>query len=119
MTATPFSVRVRHAVFEQTERTRRSSKADIERLIEESESRIVSLDELRERERACVAALKYLISPIRTLPIEFLSEVFNLTIHGGTHIKDVFRISQVCFDWRQVAYSTPKLWTRNIRVLIP
>ncbi|KAJ7872146.1 hypothetical protein B0H14DRAFT_3566524 [Mycena olivaceomarginata] len=30
MTATPFSVRVRHAVVEQTERTRRSSKADID-----------------------------------------------------------------------------------------
>jgi hypothetical protein len=44
MTATPFPVRVRAAVIEQTERTRLSSKTDIERLIEESELKIISLE---------------------------------------------------------------------------
>jgi hypothetical protein len=94
MTATPFPVRVRAAVIEQTERTRRSSKADIERLIiEESELKIISLDELRDRERACFAALKFLIPPIRTLPVELLADIFGVVIHDDTHIHDAFRIS--------------------------
>ncbi|KAJ7366396.1 hypothetical protein DFH08DRAFT_948427 [Mycena albidolilacea] len=49
MTAALFSVRVRAAVIEQTERTRSRSKADIERLIEESESKITSLESLEPR----------------------------------------------------------------------
>ncbi|KAJ7366390.1 hypothetical protein DFH08DRAFT_1071913 [Mycena albidolilacea] len=118
MADTPFTVRVRTAVIEQTERTRSSSKADIERLIEESESKIVSLEslELREREHACVAALRYLMSPIRTLPVELLTEIFGLAIHDDTHIEDAFRVSQVCSDWRRVAHCTPELWNRNFRV---
>ncbi|KAJ7366383.1 hypothetical protein DFH08DRAFT_948415 [Mycena albidolilacea] len=96
MADTPFTVRVRAAVIEKTEWTRSSSKADIERLIEESESKMTSLEslELGEREHACVAALRYLISPIRTLPVELLTEIFGLAIHDDTHIKDAFRVSQ-------------------------
>ncbi|KAJ7863461.1 hypothetical protein B0H14DRAFT_468525 [Mycena olivaceomarginata] len=116
MADTPFPVRVRAAVIEQTERTRRSSKADIERLIEELELKIISLDELRDRERACIAALRYLISPIRTLPVELLTEIFGLAIDDDTHIKDAFRVSQVCSDWRWVAHGNPRLWNRNFRV---
>ncbi|KAJ7863469.1 hypothetical protein B0H14DRAFT_3862828 [Mycena olivaceomarginata] len=93
MTATPFHVRVRAGFIEQTERTRRSSQADIERLIKESELKIISLDELRDRERACFAALKFLIPPIRTLPVELLAEIFGVAIHDDTHIHDAFRIS--------------------------
>ncbi|KAJ7863452.1 hypothetical protein B0H14DRAFT_3862812 [Mycena olivaceomarginata] len=121
MTVTPFSVRFRAAVIEQTERTRSRSKADIERLIEESESKITSLEslELRDRERARVAALRYLISPIRTFPVELLAEIFGLAIHDDTHIKDAFRVSQVCSDWRRVAHGTPELWNRNFYVYPP
>ncbi|KAJ7366388.1 hypothetical protein DFH08DRAFT_167048 [Mycena albidolilacea] len=121
MADTPFTVRVRAAVIEQTERTRSRSKADIERLIEESESQIASLEslELREREHAYVVALRYLISPIRTLPVELLSEIFGLAIHDDTHIQDAFRVSQVCSDWRRVAHGTPELWNRNFRVYPP
>ncbi|KAF8187008.1 hypothetical protein K438DRAFT_1495810, partial [Mycena galopus ATCC 62051] len=57
-----------------------------------------------------------IISPIHTLPVELLAEIFKLAIDGHTHIKDAFQISQVCSDWRQVAHSTPRLWTRRLRV---
>ncbi|KAJ6466204.1 hypothetical protein C8R45DRAFT_483340 [Mycena sanguinolenta] len=113
----------RAILVEQTERTRRSSKADIARFIEESEHRIASLEsqirilvELRERERVCVDALRYIISPIRTLPIELLVEIFELAINDETHVEDVYRISQICADWRKVAHATPRLWTRPICV---
>ncbi|KAF7357613.1 hypothetical protein MSAN_01357700 [Mycena sanguinolenta] len=121
MTLTPASVRA--AVLEQTERTRRCSKADIERFITESELRIISLDsqidaliELRDSQRACVLALRYIISPIRTLPVELLVEIFDLAIQDYTHIEDVHLISQVCSYWRSVAQSTPRLWTRCLAV---
>ncbi|KAF8208537.1 hypothetical protein K438DRAFT_1812397 [Mycena galopus ATCC 62051] len=70
---------------------------------------------MRDRQRADVAALSS-ISPIRALPVELLAEIFKLTIHDPTHIKDAFRVSQVCADWRQIAQSTPQLWTGPIRV---
>ncbi|KAJ7264904.1 hypothetical protein B0H12DRAFT_986153, partial [Mycena haematopus] len=72
------------------------------------ESQIRALVELRDRERACIAALRHLISPIHTLPVELLAEIFELAI--GEDDEAVFRISQVCSDWRQVAHSTPRLW---------
>ncbi|KAF7357591.1 F-box domain-containing protein [Mycena sanguinolenta] len=113
------SFSVRDIVLEQTERTRYSSQADLKRLIRESQSKITSLDalinpliQLRERERACVAALEYLSSSIYTLPVELLAEIFDLAIDDKTHIKDIYRITQVCSDWRKVAHGTPRLWTR-------
>ncbi|KAF8189868.1 ras guanine nucleotide exchange factor domain-containing protein [Mycena galopus ATCC 62051] len=59
------------------------------------------------------------MSPIHTLPIELLAEIFELAIHDDTHINDVFRISQVCFDWRQLTRGTPRLWARPIQINVP
>ncbi|KAJ6466348.1 hypothetical protein C8R45DRAFT_1021393 [Mycena sanguinolenta] len=98
----------------------KSSKEDIERLIQGSESRITSLDsqikslvEIRDRERAFVASLRYLFSPIHILPVELLIEIFKLSIDDNTA---VFRISQVCSHWRQAAHNTPSLYTRPVEV---
>ncbi|KAJ6501962.1 hypothetical protein C8R45DRAFT_1091873 [Mycena sanguinolenta] len=84
MTAALFSMRA--VILEQRERSKNSSRADIERFIEESELKLASLEsqnsavELRDRERACVAALKDLIAPIRILPVELLANIFSLAI---------------------------------------
>ncbi|KAF7330856.1 F-box domain-containing protein [Mycena venus] len=128
----PFSVRA--IVLEQTERTRQSSKADIERFIVESELKVISLEsqitsepqstalvELRDRERSTIAALRYLIAPIYSIPIELLVEIFELAIREDSeevllYIKDTFLISHVCSDWRRVAHCTPRLWTGHIHV---
>ncbi|KAF7357484.1 F-box domain-containing protein [Mycena sanguinolenta] len=112
---------VRAALLEQRERTKRSSKAEIERFIEELESKIISLgsqicalEELRDHQRACVLALKHIGSPIHSLPVELLVEIFDLAAGDYPYIefKDMYRVSQVCSDWRQIAHSTPRLWTR-------
>ncbi|KAJ6501937.1 hypothetical protein C8R45DRAFT_818460, partial [Mycena sanguinolenta] len=104
-------------ILEQRERTRKSSRADIERFIQESESKISSLEsqisalvQLRDREGVCVTTLRDLIAPIHTLPVELLLEIFELAIRAGSHVGDVLRISQVCSGWRQVAQNTPRLW---------
>ncbi|KAJ6466344.1 hypothetical protein C8R45DRAFT_1021360 [Mycena sanguinolenta] len=124
MNVGPFSAHDRRAaVLEQTKRTKNSSKADIERLVEESKLKIISLDsqisplvQLRDRERASLAALTYLLSPIHTLPVELLADIFDLAIDDWTHIRDALRMSQVCSEWRQIAHSIPRLWARPIRV---
>ncbi|KAJ7210683.1 hypothetical protein B0H12DRAFT_1329989 [Mycena haematopus] len=98
MSTATFSVHTRRAVvLEQTERTKNSSMADIKRLIEESELKIISLNsqinplvKLRDREHACVAALRYLISPVRILPVELLADIFDLVVDKFTHIHDAF-----------------------------
>ncbi|KAJ7366475.1 hypothetical protein DFH08DRAFT_168138 [Mycena albidolilacea] len=122
MAAPSMMVSVREILLEQTERTRQRSRADIQRFIKDSELKIASLEsqisaliELRDCEHAYVAALRHLTSPIHTLPVELLAEIFKLVV-TVTDIKDVFRISQVCSDWRQLAHRTTRLWTAPIRV---
>ncbi|KAF7354740.1 F-box domain-containing protein [Mycena sanguinolenta] len=110
---------MRAILLEQTERTRKSSKTDVERFIEESELKIASLESQIARERACSAALRHLFSPIHTLPVELLAEIFDLAIPGEQrHVRDALRISQVCSYWRHVAHSTPRLWTRPMNIYI-
>ncbi|KAJ6455381.1 hypothetical protein C8R45DRAFT_1082443 [Mycena sanguinolenta] len=121
----PFSMRT--VVLEQRERTNGSSKAEIERLIEESESKLIISPEsqistpieLRDRDRAYVVALRSLISPVTKLPVELLAEIFHLTIRDDDrHVWDALGISQVCSYWRQIAHSTPRLWTGPMEVYL-
>ncbi|KAJ6451606.1 hypothetical protein C8R45DRAFT_1223788 [Mycena sanguinolenta] len=121
MAATEASVRA--AVLEQTERTRRRSNTEIERIIKESELETISLKsrintpiESRGSHRATTLAPEYTVVTIHILPVELLAEILDLAIEDDTHIKDVYRVSQVCSDWRQVAHSTPRLWTRPLQV---
>ncbi|KAF8208499.1 hypothetical protein K438DRAFT_275591 [Mycena galopus ATCC 62051] len=105
-------------LLEQTERTRHSSRSDIARFLEESELKITSLEfqTSTPAERACVAALKHILAPIHILPVELLAAIFELAIGDDTHIKDAYRLSQVCENWRQVAHGTPQLWTRRLQI---
>ncbi|KAJ6451605.1 hypothetical protein C8R45DRAFT_1041782 [Mycena sanguinolenta] len=110
---------IRLAVVKQTERTKNGSKADIEQLessITSPESQIRPLIDLRDSQPADVLALRHIISPIRTLPVELLTEVFDFAIADRTHIKDAYRITHICTDWRKVAYSAPRLWSRPLQV---
>jgi hypothetical protein len=122
MAAARFSVLA--MVSEQTKRTRGSSVSQIKQFIEESDSKMASLEteialrissfeslkiealsELRDRERA---ALWFIIAPIRTFPVELLAEIFVLTIREALHIYDAFRVAHVCDSWRQIARGTPQ-----------
>ncbi|KAJ7857692.1 hypothetical protein B0H14DRAFT_2750861 [Mycena olivaceomarginata] len=131
---------VHHILLEQTARTSRSSETEIKKLIEESASKIVWLDvqiavslyaqiaafvELRERERTIISALRSLIAPIRILPVELLAEIFIFLLEDTrtpwprsrlTHFQQAFRISHVCTHWRQIANTTPGLWTGIVAV---
>ncbi|KAJ6466257.1 hypothetical protein C8R45DRAFT_1219376 [Mycena sanguinolenta] len=116
---------IRAAVLEQMERTRQCSKAEIERFIKESELEVISLQsqisaltEFRDSQHASVLALKYIVSPIRSLPVELLVEILEYAIEDKNEdetrflLKIVYCITHVCSDWRQIAHRTPSLWTR-------
>ncbi|KAJ6584419.1 hypothetical protein B0H19DRAFT_386422 [Mycena capillaripes] len=75
------------------------------------DSQIRDLMRLREQERGFITALKQAIAPIRKLPTELLLEIFTEALGSCFGIKDVLRICQVCAYWKQLACTTPKLWT--------
>ncbi|KAJ6455403.1 hypothetical protein C8R45DRAFT_784866, partial [Mycena sanguinolenta] len=93
-----------------------SKVTSIQNEIAALESQITALVELRDCECAANAALRYIATPIRTLPVELLVEIFQLTICNDSgssesqHIRDAFRVSHICRHWRQVANETPRLW---------
>ncbi|KAF5329138.1 hypothetical protein D9758_017157 [Tetrapyrgos nigripes] len=84
-----------------------------------------------EAKRSCLDAYlqdcRSLISPIQNLPPELLSEIFMLTCDpagsnefgsaywvpsGKPRHRPAFQLSTVCSRWRQVALSTPGLWSK-------
>ena len=62
--------------------------------------------------------LANLLSPVRFLPPELLGEIFRYCLpqdydEAGAH-KAVMLPSHVCKRWRDVAFSTPALWTTTV-----
>ncbi|KAJ7893729.1 hypothetical protein B0H14DRAFT_2684575 [Mycena olivaceomarginata] len=126
------AVQVSLAVLTQTAGTTGSSKTEIKNFIEESDSRLASIEaqiaallERRDCERATGFTLRALIAPIRSLPTELLAEIFMLSIRAPIpgqwsrqpYIQDAFRMAHVSSHWRRVAVGTPRLWAGPIRAL--
>ncbi|KAK7061216.1 F-box domain-containing protein [Favolaschia claudopus] len=129
---------MREILAEQVQRLEASgSNLHIPQLIKESDLNVLSFDEkiaslrmqittlveLRDRELAVRAVLQHLIAPIRTLPVEILSEIFLLTVWGATqytnsHIRAAYRVFHVCSEWRHVAVTTPHLWTGQLTLYV-
>ncbi|KAJ7082966.1 hypothetical protein C8R44DRAFT_822657 [Mycena epipterygia] len=97
-----------------------AAEANIARI----ESQIRDLVRLRDRERGIIARLRLVIAPIHKLPAELLVEIFQLakTGHYTWNRKDtinkIHALSQVCAYWRQLAHTTPQLWTENFQVVL-
>ncbi|KAK7061219.1 F-box domain-containing protein [Favolaschia claudopus] len=108
---------MREILAEQVERIKASGKLDSN--IAALRMQITTLVELRDRDSAVRAVLQHLIAPIRTLPVEILSEIFLHTLgeatqYGNSHIRAAYRVSHVCSEWRHVAATTAQLWTGPI-----
>lgn len=78
-----------------------------------------SLQKTRDALQGEVAALLALLSSSRRLSPELVAEIFELCLPPGGLSTSVFRpneapilVAQICRGWRQVALSTPRLWTR-------
>ncbi|KAE9387109.1 hypothetical protein BT96DRAFT_756711, partial [Gymnopus androsaceus JB14] len=65
-----------------------------------------------------IASVRNLLSPIRRVPVEILSEIFELSclpdngIVTASHdiVRRTTTLSKVCVAWRNASISTPRLW---------
>ncbi|KAJ7110357.1 hypothetical protein C8R43DRAFT_165574 [Mycena crocata] len=94
------------------------SRANIARL----EAQIKDFERLRAREYSILTALQSIAAPARDLPVELLRNIFLFTLDagnnfGGSSIKDVLALSQVCCQWRQAALNVPLLWSTRLPIL--
>jgi hypothetical protein len=75
---------------------------------------------MRNRDLLCryYYCQRALLAPVRRLPPEILSQIFLACLtfyHEGNFVfsprKDVLLLGQICRYWRDVAISTPRLWS--------
>ncbi|KAJ7465056.1 hypothetical protein FB451DRAFT_428596 [Mycena latifolia] len=101
-----------------------SFEQQVKRLIEAAEANVAHIDSqirdlmrLRDQERGVIAALKLVIAPIRKLPAELLVEIFMHAVESQYEwLKAVLAVCGVCAHWRQLACTTPRLWTGLLRI---
>jgi hypothetical protein len=105
---------------------------DIQNTICETEYDLLLLDEEIDQLQAILAELqrkhnaladhlqahRNLLAPVRKLPVEILSRIFTLCLPdqeyndgGYTLRKSVMLPGQICRPWRDIAHSSPMLWS--------
>ncbi|KAK7022111.1 hypothetical protein R3P38DRAFT_1108722 [Favolaschia claudopus] len=91
--------------------------ASLDAEIEAMENALMQLKEKREALKKPIDAHRALISPMRLLPIDILTEIF-LTCLPSKHEALIDESEAplllgrgICRHWRAVAYSTPALWS--------
>ncbi|KAJ7286311.1 hypothetical protein C8J57DRAFT_661703 [Mycena rebaudengoi] len=63
------------------------------------------------KERVHTARLQNLSASVNALPVELLVHIFTAAESLYYYEIPVIGLSQVCFYWRQVVHSTPRLWS--------
>ena len=76
-----------------------------------------SLKRKRAHIQDCIDDFSTILAPVRRLPLDVLSVIFGHCL--ATHRNPVMRASeapilltQICRDWRSIARSIPRLWSR-------
>ncbi|KAG7097886.1 hypothetical protein E1B28_005199 [Marasmius oreades] len=110
----------------QLEEILRGPQETLARLITEIsrlESTLQSLYFQRDAMQACIDQHRALLSPFRHLPVDILREIFIQTLpsdHFPTRslLQAPLLLTTVCKTWREIALTTPHLWTA-IHIYIP
>ena len=96
---------------------------DTEMFTTPSITRFGSLTYERIGKISLLTKISSVLSPIKALPFEMLSEIFSHCVSGPvdlslweSNVLESWSISQVCSRWRDVALQTPSLWN-NIAVM--
>jgi hypothetical protein len=119
-----------HPLYKSNERPHPHEEASIDEEIIKNQSKLDALDaeiaQLMERRRPLVELLRLqrsIISPVRRVPFEILSEIiahaigiYDSSISRATDSTDVksgpiWVFGRVCRHWREVIQSFPKLWS--------
>ncbi|KAJ7836353.1 hypothetical protein B0H14DRAFT_2794311 [Mycena olivaceomarginata] len=88
----------------------------LERDLTAAKQKVRALSKAHKRLRVFIAAERALLSPIRALPAELLSQIFlhhtsAFITHRGYIIASL-KVSQICTTWRRVAHATALLWVK-------
>ncbi|KAE9407239.1 hypothetical protein BT96DRAFT_150934 [Gymnopus androsaceus JB14] len=94
--------------------------SETESQVESLEAQISELTCQRDSKLVELASFRNIIAPIRRIPMEILSEIFELAHlpnDGIFHSKHdivlyTHNFSSVCAAWRKVALATPRLWSK-------
>ncbi|RDB27435.1 hypothetical protein Hypma_004112 [Hypsizygus marmoreus] len=105
-----------------------SDLAKIEARIAEVQDMLHSLVECRNQKEQRLSLFRAIVSPIRRLPRDVLTDIFLFTREwrtessmldefrsapvGPLHTRSPLVITHVCTEWRRVALSMPILWAR-------
>ncbi|KAF9023031.1 hypothetical protein BDZ89DRAFT_919358, partial [Hymenopellis radicata] len=75
---------------------------------------IQHLEQEQSRMQDVLSKCRGVLSPLRCLPQEILTKIFNLSCVDHTDILDTsggpWLLGQVCRRWRNIVVSTPLLW---------
>lgn len=83
-------------------------------IIKDVQSTLQQLHDDRQAVHALLSQQKAVLAPIRRLPPEIMSHIFDLHISRNSEYKnytELLKITFVCSRWRQIALTTCDLWT--------
>ncbi|KAJ7205959.1 hypothetical protein GGX14DRAFT_457762 [Mycena pura] len=88
--------------------------------IAEMQRAIDKLTEERNRVAAYVSAHRALLSPVRTLPLDIIQEIFSACLPTDRNCvmsasEAPVLLGRICSSWRAISLSTPSLWA-NIHI---
>ncbi|KAJ3508966.1 hypothetical protein NLJ89_g5469 [Agrocybe chaxingu] len=98
------------AIAHQIITSSKTQTAQITRLIEKVYSILDGLKSRREEYERNTFLHQNVVRNIRRIPPDVLLEIFSHTIADGDP-NDIWAVVEVCRRWREVAFSTPTLWS--------
>ncbi|KAE9404867.1 hypothetical protein BT96DRAFT_916546 [Gymnopus androsaceus JB14] len=97
----------------------RARISDVETQVEKLQSQISELTHQKDAKLVEIASLENVLSPIRRVPPEIISEIFELaclpeegkSMYEHSIAQYTSILCAVCVAWRKVAHATPRLWS--------
>ncbi|KAE9404873.1 hypothetical protein BT96DRAFT_916547 [Gymnopus androsaceus JB14] len=98
----------------------RARLSDVEGQVENLESQISELTRQKDAKLVEISSLKNVLSPIRRVPSEILSEFLELaclpeegkSMYEHSIVQYTSILCAVCVAWRKAAHLTPRLWSK-------
>ncbi|KAE9404443.1 hypothetical protein BT96DRAFT_1072042 [Gymnopus androsaceus JB14] len=81
--------------------------------MDELRSQISELTLQKDAKLVEIASLQNVLAPVRRVPLEILTEIFDLVTKGPQWeiVSHLFILSSVCVAWRKAAHAIPRLWS--------